>query len=399
MINLQSLAAASQPAEFPSIMSVSINLIVAAVSLIIGSLINRWWTRARPLVLLKHFDVARRATEQVKWSNQDDELNLGSWLVPLAKELPPQASEGHVYLDHIQKIKEASYIACMIFEDALSKIEPFVEDLKSATTDDEIRSSLFNLMTCGGINTAVEMSLWNQQVVCSYQPKDPTSSRLAIDYIERKLGGTYEISWQSSTSPFCKHLAQNPEKHRRVEPFAHAMRELDKSELVRIFSTLPPLLRNQVEINRKILSRVDDILDKRTRWMAYTLVANYGESAMLIWPEAELRVRHRGKSGRGTFTVDAHLVIVEDDEANARLEGVHVLAPGEIANIWIVTNKVQQNIDGGDALRGHYKSGDSQGQISLKITRRGAAFGKVTKSNWNRFSERFSLASGPDDPQ
>ncbi len=80
-----------------------------------------------------------------------------------------------------------------------------------------------------------------------------------------------------------------------------------------------------------------------------------------------------------------------------------MLAPGEKATIWVITEQVQSGIPNGKIVRTHFeqemedgeaKQKKAEGIIELEITRRGAFFGRTIRSNSSTFYSTLEL---PDE--
>jgi len=175
-------------------------------------------------------------------------------------------------------------------------------------------------------------------------------------------------------------------KPRPLGVVINALRHLHVPTIVAALKQLKPMLEQQIETADRLDELVDPIMNDSARWTARLLVANYGAAPMMLWPEARLVVKHRSSHAR--IQVPAYMAVEYDCTPKVRdIDGVYVLAPGEKAWAWMITEDIQKDLPDGKLLRAHYDEGDASTYVQLTISRRGAFFGKGVKSNGITFEK------------
>ena len=359
--------------------SVVQDLTVAAMSFLFGAGIDRWWNRARPLVMLEGFSDILKNRDDLTCTNELSELLEKCWE---AQELQP----GAVSLADIQTIRLRMHICLEMYKKGLTLIDPFITSLDSATTDDQVRTALYTNITKRAIEMPLSLALKRTEVVCPPATSvNAGTQKLTVTEVNDEKG-CFRILWKGSTSTFSSSLNEQPFLKPRVEPFVDAMRQLDAHRLSQVLRELKPLMERQVQNMERVRDIVDPLVDESGRWAAKVLVANYGGAPMMIWPKAKLIVRHTSSHAR--FNVDSYVAAEFPEDPKLRdIDGLHVLAPGDKIWMWVITKSIQKDIANGSILRAHYISKDSKGYVRLKISRRGTLFGLRTSSNSSVFGE------------
>lgn len=352
---------------------------VAALSFLFGSGLDRWWNRARPLVMLQGFTDILKNRDDITCTKELSELLEKCWEL---QELQP----GTVTLADIQTIRLRTHIVFDLYKKGLTQIDQFISALEGATTDDHVRTALYTYIVKRSVEMPLSLALKRTEVVCPQAAGGNAGSQKLTITESGDEKGCFRILWKGSTSTFSSNLNEQPFLKPRVEPFVDAMRQLDAPRIAQVLRALKPLLERQVQHMEGVRAIIEPIMDDSGRWTAKVLVANYGGAPMMIWPNAKMIVKHT--SCHAKFVVDSYVAAEFPDDPKLRdIDSVHVLAPGDKIWFWIITKNIQKDITNGKILRAHYISKDARGSVRVKISRRGAFLGLRTSSNSSVFVE------------
>ena len=362
---------------------VTVQIISGALLFVLGASVTAWRQRARPLVILQGFSKVLTRREKVEIPAELQELTTATAHTDYL--VGPEAEVGEV-----SDAWDASRLTVFKYEDGLKRLDEVVERFHSATHPDEVREAVKHMLTHRGVHEAFDAALKRAYLKVPEVPEDATAGdRLPVAPTNER-GGSYALVWRGETSLFSSGLDLRPWLRPRIEPFVEMLSHLHAPSLMESVEAVRPFMEEQVDLHKRVAELSEPLTKPAGRWAAKVLVANYGGNAMVLWPEATLRVRH--KSSKSRYEIDSYVAVEYEDAPQVRdLEGVLVLAPGERRVLWVITSAMQSEIPNGALLGTLYDQGDAMGRISLKVSRRGALFGPGISSTNTPFVNSTEL--------
>ena len=360
---------------------------VAAFSFLIGALLTRWWDRARPLVVLQGFSTFREPSREVEYPPQLQQLTGDSWF---SNRFPP----GKVRFEQIESVFSEAKTRAPLLEDATEKATSWHGRLEKAREDEEVKIVLQEFISHEGMNWALDSAIMFEELSVDKlepKPEKPESEQPPLEIAEsNEYGGLYMIPWTKSPTYFGHSLNLFPFLKQRYKPFIDAMQYLDRALLAKTVKEMVPLIERQIRILHHIHEMSEDIVDKYTQWAARILVQNYGASPMVISPEVILLVKG-GEIRKEGISADCNLYFERADPSKLeKLEGLHILGPGEKTFFWAITTKPKMSIPEGEMINGLYKKeGAAKACVKLSIFRKGTWKKSSISSNDTFFSSTF----------
>lgn len=358
-------------------------IIVVAFSFLFGALLNRWWNRARPLVVLQGFGDVIAGQQTIKCSDELEQLTDDSWH---SDRFPP----GEVALSNVQFVFWHAEWAQEGYEDAVEKLAKWQEEPDQAPDVETIRAVVKDFATNPVVLNAFELALMRNEL--QIRSMEETAEQPLLPIVESEEdNGSFKILWKSGeVTTFSSNLNALTHLKPRLQPFVQGMKFLDKQVLLEALRGIAPLIDKQTRIHRKLLELTKPIVEENNRWASKILIVNYGAAPMIIWPSGTLVVRH--KPTRAKIRVTCNLALESGEPPTVQsMEGVQVLAPGERVAVWAVTEQVQRDIADGDVLRAHYNKGNADAVVELEITRRGALWERSLRSEYTTFRPGVQL--------
>lgn len=340
---------------------------------------TRWWNRARPLTILQGFADILNNRSDADVPPDLTKLTRPSWNI---ETIPSKATLGE-----LRTARGDAGVAQRLYGIAAEKLPDLTQRFAAAATDDAAIEVLREMMSIRGISEAISICLKRQDITIA-APLSAPAGDIKLPVVESSdNSGCYIIVWKAGTSNFSSELTEQPFLKPRLEPFVESLRHVDKGALTKVFESVYPLLQREATAAAEIQRLASQIVDENGRWAGKVLLANYGAAPMIVWPDATLVVTSKASK---PFKIACYLAIESHDEVTD-LAGVHVIAPGEKAILWVVTKQVQREIPGGHLLRALYTANDAVARIDLKITRRGALWGNRVRSTSGMFQSNVRL--------
>lgn len=352
------------------------DLLVALASFFFGAFVTRWWNRARPLVVLHGFSEIFSSQDMVDYPEEAYTLSKTSWTTG---ELP----SGAVSLGQLNRAYESLMLVTSWYESGIDIAKSIIDQMKTAKDDDQTMGLLKTAMINRGISSALSIALQRDEIKLEYDPASFKTPKLPIVEPDGP-NGAFLIVWKDSTSTFAEGIDNRSFLKPRLKPMVEAMKYLNRPTIKSAFDQVVPLMKVNIEENRRFIDLVAPVVNARGRWTGRVLLANYGAAPMMLWPEGAILVRH--KESHAKFEIPAYLAH-ETENGVQDVDGVFALAPGEKVWVWVISNDPQQDMKSGSVLRGHYSEGDAEAAVKLKITRRGNIFDRWTKSPFVVFNK------------
>jgi hypothetical protein len=352
-----------------------LHVLLSVVSFLIGASLTRVWDRARPFLVLQGFSELL-SEEAVDCPRDLVQLTDESWVTPALEE-------GKNPLNHIRQCYDLARTVATTYENSLAKLPLLIERLQVAQKPSDVLSTLREVMMDDGLRDALDNSLRLQEIELGVVPRFDGPEILQI----AETASAYRITWQKNFSLFSSRLDEFPELKFRLSPFVEAMRHLHQPTILSALHGIRSGMDRQIKIHLKLQALAQKIVDEYGGWSADLLVVNYGATPMIVWKEAELVVTHK----KTKYRIVCRPQVLEDQSWRF-LEGPRALSPGQELRLRLCT-AVQSKIEDGRLLRTHNTAVEdkdkAQGQIWLKVTRRGA-FGSRVASDTSDFGGGMS---------
>lgn len=355
------------------------SIAVAGFSFLFGALINRWWDRARPLIVLQGFSTTLEL-KFVEPTAELQQLSDDSWF---SDRFPPD----QVPLNEIENLYITAWNWERPLEDAAEKIASWRERVDKSS---DIKDVFREIVTHEGMRFSLDSALRFEDFKVD---ESNTKSGSPLQYIEPSQDddGSYMILWKKKVTTFGSSLNTHPFLKARFEPFINAMRYLDRQVLSDALKEIQPIVERQARILRGIQEITKPILDDHNLWAARFYIENYGASPMIISNKAKFIVKS-GVIKKHGIPVDCKLhaehsnpTILED------IKGSHVLRPGEKNIFWAITTQLQMDIKEKDTLQMHFRKKDAIAYLDIKTENRGLLLAANISSNDKGFIENLNF--------
>ncbi len=218
-----------------------------------------------------------------------------------------------------------------------------------------------------------------------FEGPPPTSVEKIKVYEQADEDGHFQISFPGKPTRFAKGLHKTPYIRDGLLPFVNSIKTVDRPTLKQSLTRAAALLRADIARAQGLERQMQQLREENARWGCGIFVANYGETAMLVLPNATMQVK-RGREQ--PILQPCNLVVYGKqegkpfvrDEKNALLVGA-----GEQTRFLFVTSKLQREMAGGNELRGRFKDGQSAVRIVFKGVSPGLPATKTLKTKWVPF--------------
>ncbi|MBL8190785.1 MAG: hypothetical protein JNK38_22405 [Acidobacteria bacterium] len=353
----------------------------AAFSFLFGALLNRWWDRARPLVVLQGFSTLRESGKEVEYPDELQQITGDTWF---SDRFPPKKAS----LRQIEEAYKSGKDWAPLLEVAVDKAATsWLTKLENKPSDEDVKNILQEIFSDQGMNVAFSNALVNEDLKIKQLDETRTA---CLEIVEtQQNNGAYLIPWRKSPSLFGANLIDFPFLKSRYQPLIDAVRHLNKDSLSQAVKDIMPIIEKQIRILNHIKTATDVIVKDNTHWAAKIWMANYGRSPMVISPGANLVVtisEQRISVGCDLYTES----ISDSGKKIEKLVGLFVLEPGKKAVFWAITTGTQEKITNGKVLRTLYEDdkGDTKAFVQLRISGK-AILRKKISSNKTSFKDNL----------
>ena len=358
-------------------------LVTSAVTFIFGAFATRWWSRARPLVVLEGFTSISDAATTFPISKELSTLTQTSWFVQTLHE-------GNESATAIVRTAARAELKLTDYETLLAEYDSILGAFYNAHNDEQIIEAIRFAITKPSLDSAISVCLKSSKISVPIKTYQGDPSLTIVDTEEED--GAYKIVFPSSAWNFSQNLAKKSYLKPRLDPIVQAMRYCDKNTLIDLLKNLKPEIEAQTRILRKAIDLLKPLSEGAGRWAARITVVNYGETALILHPDAFVHISHR--TSKGKFRLHCYLAVENAEKSKVHdVRGVHVLAAGEKAVMWVITKEIQQNIPNGALLRTHYNAKDATARVHIRLAGRTTACLVPARSTMSQFAD---LVSFPD---
>ncbi|WP_405890333.1 hypothetical protein OG427_19995 [Streptomyces sp. NBC_00133] len=211
--------------------------------------------------------------------------------------------------------------------------------------------------------------------------------------------GSYHLDLPGGAVNFGALLDEQPVLDDRLTPFVRSLEKIDVDSLSTNLTRVAELLQAEVTIAKAIQEGVRSLMEPKRQWDLCLYVANYGETAMFVLPQADLEVWRRS-GAKDRFRTPCYLAVESSDDGAGTWRDEDsglIIPPGESREFVFITRQAQEdmvmngsNIGGEMAAR--FNQPDSQVQAEFDYISAGLRSRKNTKTPVARFAEAFNAA-------
>jgi len=350
-----------------------VNVFVAVGALIVGNLLTRWWDRARPLIVLSNFDIVTKNKDRTGCDRDLHELTKQSFVMGII-------TEGEVYYGEI----ENAYCLSKSDLESMDNIETWVSDSKTALKQSESiqdkMEAIKSIFRWGGLKEFVEFMFY-RSLVSDLELTVPDDTEPQLNAVpSEEDDGSIIVVFHDSLGHLGGSFSKDKWKEEAIQPLIRAIQLLDTEFLVKVLERIPDIAIRQREICRKILEKTTPIRENHSLWVAKCTMVNYGNSPLIIWPEAHLLLKE--EKGGKELRVPCYLALQKEDnpgDAND-FSGPTVLSPGDEMKLWVITKETKQHMTDGNLVNAYFKDKSANGRVRLIVTQRGLPYKTSCKS-------------------
>ncbi|KXJ04236.1 hypothetical protein AC249_AIPGENE2986, partial [Exaiptasia diaphana] len=229
-----------------------------------------------------------------------------------------------------------------------------------------VRGILKSFMTQPAVGVGIHMALIRNEF--SLDEPDRPGFKASLQIVEEspESGGCYKLIWKSSITKFAENLESRKFSRQRLGPFVNAVKCLHKATLIEALRNLEPCLNRQIRTNQILIENLEPLVNENSRFSAKVLIANYGAMPVMLWAEAFVEVRHRSTGAK--IPIESYVALDEGGGNINDLGGLCSIAPGERITAWVISHKVQGEIEDGDVLRTYFEGKSADARVRLKVT-------------------------------
>ena len=354
-------------------------LLISIVSLFAGYLLSVWRNRLQPWITLLSFTESQKLTDKVSVNEKVVEASRESWFMDA---LPGKNTE----LEHLYDAVSSATQWLETNEDTLNVIDKGVKQLELATTEDDIKKILRDLLN-DNISALIELAVVRKLLIPEYNPKDKQVLSYALN--KKVKDGCFAIAFSGAYYMFGSNFNINGHRVSELRPFVELLVRLDKPNFLKLFKKLEIIFKQQYEIHQLIKAEAKNIVKENMRWSSRISVSNFGATPFLIFPnEAKLVVR--GKQIK-EFSLDCKILVQsktnnEDIVGWEETVGVVILEPASSEIYSIVTNEAQKDIKSGKLLRQVFENNEAEAYVEINLLGRELPWKLKVKSTALPFS-------------
>jgi hypothetical protein len=348
--------------------------IVGVISVFIGYLISLWRSRLRPWISLLNFGETRKRGDTVEITKKISNASKESWFM---KNLPDRRGK----LGAVSDAFAAAKIWLEVNEENEDRIESGISQLKSSRNPEDMIKAISFLLGLTGISDVLELSISRSEIIPNYDADvEPEVKYFSND---KDKDGCFSIDFPPVILNFGSNFNTQPYRKDRLLPMVELISRLEKDNLVNVFEKLRPIWKNQMDVHKVIVEEAEQIIDNHSRWMCEFSITNFGATPFILFPESAI-IYLKGKHIK-PFELESRILCKDKDEDWVDAKGVMVIKSGTTENLAIVTKNVQKDIEGGEVLRGIYKSGDANAVVKIQVLGREIPWKRWIKSTTIKF--------------
>lgn len=333
-------------------------LVIAVVAAVVGSTYQVERRRSRPFILLKSFegDSIRNETEVEVAPGITERVKAAAYI---ARPEKPR-------LEHVRRTFNSAARVERSGPELLRRLDIFsIEALKNARDDEAALTAIVDPLTRTYFDDFVLTSLLRGRLRLPV-PTGGQETKVEVYEVDDD-GGSFQVGFPGQPLRLGFQLQKAPLARGQLKNLADSIATLERACVLESFERIAALLRTEMEIAAAVAPPLEQIGNQYARWFASVYLANYGETAMLVLPAAELAVRKRLFERQ--LTEDCHLVVRSRDEDGgfvAEANGL-IISPGTNADLAFITDREQRQMKEGHEMRGRFDDGVSRGRVQFQV--------------------------------
>jgi hypothetical protein len=363
-----------------SFIYVVVTLLAAVVSGSLGSTYESYRRRSRPFIVPNGMHNVLRGVERVTLTSIGGRISQGS-------SFPILPQEGSVA--ELRMLRRWTY---RLIRGGGDKLNPSLVSalgkLQGTPSDASIIEAVSGPLSLQIFDDFVARVL----TLGKLSLDGPTNGRTDGLHVVRTPAnkGSYAVGIPGDLS-FASNLDTYPILEKKLKPFVDSLRALDATALRSSLQSIYELLNQDVGIANSAISEIESTLDSKQRWEYGLYVVNYGESALLVTPRAEIQIR-RPTKGAPLIKLAALLVVESTDEDENDVTGVAekrglLVAAGSTHKLSFVSSQVQSQMADGNEIAGLFKDGKSEARAVFEYFSSGSRPKRSFNTPWQRFCE------------
>jgi hypothetical protein len=351
-------------------------VVVAALSGGSGAAYQIHRRRSRPFILVEEFTESLQSRQEVEIPvDLCSNLNRAFYL----EKLKPTDELRNIHSSINEQQSLQRYGA-----ELLKDLDSAVDGLSNATDDQGVLRAVIPPLQSRLFDELMLYALRGDRL----NVRPPTTSADKVGVRESdKEGGCFYLNFRGKPTRFGYGLTEYPYRRDLLQPLVSQLKALDKELLKQTFADLAELLRQELNIAAACMPALRSISDKYSRWEAEMYVANYGESAMLILPQATLEVKrgHFDRPIREECFLASHQVVEGKKKSTHQEKHGLLVPPGAEKMFSFITTKAQSEMPKGNELRGRFEDGQSRARFLFACISAGLRPRRSVSSAWFPF--------------
>ncbi len=352
---------------------------VALISGIAGAAYQLHRRRSRPFVLVTDFwGSSLQLNEEVDVPRPIcDRLNEASYL----GELHDRST-----LREVSAVLKEAIDLGKRGQSLLSLLERAVAALDHATDDASITRALIPPLEKKIFDQFIMLALSRGRLRLSSCPV--SASAKIVTYEMDLRGGCFVLALPGRPVEIGEQLNKVPLFRDQLMPFIEAVKTLDRNALRDDFRSLADLLGIEIQIADGVRRQLEEITQNYSRWEAYIYLANYGETGMLVLPQATLQVK-KSKFERPVQELCKMVIYGEEGDKEFKKEEKSglLIPPNGQKKFTFVTTNTQMQMPAGNEFRGRFKDGVSKARIRFHCVSAGIPSKKTVRTSWGPFKD------------
>ena len=362
-------------------------IVAPIIAFIFGTLVNRWWNRGIPLLVLQGFSTYIEESESVKYPDELKNLIDESWYFEtyILEEDNILEEANITTLYHIYQTEK--YWQNQL-EEAIEKIDNWLKQIKEIINylDPDITSSknralnetrkiLYDIQINENMRKAIDLAIANNDLHIENLPDDLEENLRIVELGDKEkaelgINAFYMIEWSRKATYIGYDLAPFKFLKERFQPYVRILESLDTNALLEILTNILPIIEKQARTCKHIQDNIEPLLKNNKQWAARVRLENYGKFPIIISPVAYLSVDN------SQLLVTCQLLLQEDEIESkeskiSTIKGKYVLGSGKKVVFWVVTKykrKIELQKDTRDKLLDSYNKKDVNTKLaSVKL--------------------------------
>ncbi len=360
----------------PQLVAALITAVLGIVAAVVGYLFREYRNRAKPFMSVQ-------------------EVRGDASLSHLAVDIPDLTRE---------KISKSFYIRVLDTKDKLSEVQiayrniltvkarapEFIELIERIISACAVNDSL---NTSNLLFKALVNKIWNSWLVEIVErgrvtpPEGDKSLPVQIlSYESPDEEGSYWIAFPSYAVPFGSSLSRKPILQKRCAEFVSLIERLDMTRLKAFFEQVRLEIVTLLEVANTVEESINALLWNNAHWKVDVYIANLGKNPFLIDPTGHLNIYDDSgaKHNESCYVVLTHKR-PDGTVTYERVTSPTIIGPESYRELSFVTNKPQQSMERGKAIRDAFNRHKAKCQVSFQIQKPGMARTKTLMTPLTEF--------------